>query len=42
MYLKNNFSIIFKTKNFTDNINYTNFNKKYGSIQYTDLLLRKN
>lgn len=33
---------VFKTLNLTDRVNYNNFNKKLGKIEYIDLLLRKN
>ena len=35
------FQIVFKKKSFADGVNYNNFGNKYGSIQYTDLLLGK-
>ena len=31
---------IFKTLNFTDNVNYNNFSNKYGEIEYADLLMK--
>ena len=36
-----NFELLFKTLNFTDNINFGNFDKKYGKIEYCDLLMKK-
>ena len=35
------FEPIFKVLNFTDRVNYNNFNKKYGKIEYYDLLIKK-
>ena len=35
------FEPVFKVLNFTDRVNYNNFNKKYGKIEYCDLLIKK-
>jgi len=35
------FKPVFKVLNFTDRVNYNNFNKKYGKIEYCDLLIKK-
>ena len=35
------FEPVFKVLNFTDRVNYNNFDKKYGKIEYCDLLIKK-
>ncbi len=35
------FELVFKVLNFTDKVNYDNFNKEYGKIEYCDLLIKR-
>jgi len=41
IFISNGFSVIFKEKNLTDNVNYKNFGLSYGNIEYTDLLISR-
>ena len=40
MFKSKKFELIFKTSNYTDNINYNNLVNKYDKVEYADIMMK--